>query len=47
MNTSKLKMIGWIDKASVQSQAAEKHFNTRMQYSESIQAAQECIEIAV
>ncbi len=48
MNYSKRKTIeGWIDKASNQLQAAEKHLSTRTQSSESIQAAQECIELAV
>lgn len=48
MNDSRRKTIdGWIDKASNQSQAAEKYLSTHIQYSESIEAAQECIELAV
>lgn len=48
MNDGKRKTIeGWIDKASNQFQAAEKHLSTHIEYSESIQAAQECIELAV
>ena len=48
VDKSKRKTIeGWIDKASNQLQAAEKHISTRTQYSESIQAAQESIELTV
>ena len=48
MNESKRKTIeGWIDKASNQLQTAERHLSTRTQYSESIQASQECVELAV
>jgi HEPN domain-containing protein len=38
---------GWIEKATIQYQTAQKHLSTRTQYSESIQAAQECIELTV
>lgn len=48
VNESKRKTIeGWIDKASNQLQTAEKLLSTRTQDSESIQAAQESIELTV
>ena len=48
MNTSLRKMIeGWINTASNQLQTAEKLLGTGIQYPESIQAAQECIELSV
>lgn len=48
MTTSKRRMIeGWIDKASNQLQAAREHSRFSTQYSEAIQAAQECIELSV
>jgi HEPN domain-containing protein len=48
VNDSKRKTIeGWIDQAVNQLQAAEGRLSTRTQYSESIQAAQVCIELSV
>jgi HEPN domain-containing protein len=48
MTSNKRRMIeGWIDKASNQLQAAEGHSKFYTQYSEAIQAAQECIELSV
>lgn len=48
MNKAKLRMIeGWIDKASNQLQAAREHSMSYTQYSEAIQAAQECVELSV
>ncbi len=48
MNKAKLRMIdGWIDKASHQLQAAREHSKSYTQYSEAIQAAQECVELSV
>jgi HEPN domain-containing protein len=38
---------GWIDKASNQLQAAREHSKFPTQYSETIQAAQECVELSV
>lgn len=38
---------GWIDKASNQLQAAKQHVKSWTQYSEAIQAAQECVELSV
>ena len=47
-NSSKRRTIeGWIDKASNQLQAAKEHSKFSTQYSEAIQAAQECIELSV
>jgi HEPN domain-containing protein len=48
MTKSKRRTIeGWIDKASNQLQAAREHLKSTVQYSEAIQAAQECIELSV
>ena len=48
MNKAKLRMMeGWIDKASNQLQAAREHSKFPTQYSEAIQAAQECVELSV
>ena len=48
MTNNKRRMIeGWIDKASNQLQAAKEHSKFFTQYSEAIQAAQECIELSV
>lgn len=48
MNKAKRRMIeGWIDKASNQLQAAKQHLKSHTQYSEVIQAAQECVELSV
>jgi HEPN domain-containing protein len=48
MNTNKRKMTeGWIDKASNQLQAAKQHLKSFTQYSEVIEAAQECVELSV
>ncbi len=38
---------GWADKASNQLQAAKEHLKFPSQYSEAIQAAQECVELSV
>ena len=47
MNKTKRKTIeGWIDKASNQLQAAREHLKF-LRYSETIEAAQECIELSV
>lgn len=46
--TNKRKTIeGWIDKASNKLQAAKEHSKFSTQYSEAIQAAQECVELSV
>ncbi len=48
MTNSKRRLIeGWIDKASNQLQAAQQYSKSYIQYSEAIQAAQECIELSV
>jgi HEPN domain-containing protein len=48
MTNNKRRMIeGWIDKASNQLQGAKEHSKFYTQYSEAIQAAQECIELSV
>lgn len=48
MASSKRRMTeGWIDKASNQLQAAKEHLKSPSQYSEAIQAAQQCIELSV
>lgn len=48
MNNSKRKMIkGWIDKAGKQLQMAKKLSESYTGSSESIEAAQECIEFSV
>ena len=48
MNKAKRIMIeGWIDKASNQLQAAREHLKSYTQYSEAIQASQECVELSV
>lgn len=48
MNKAKRIMIeGWIDKASNQLQAARQHLKSYTQYSEVIQASQECVELSV
>jgi HEPN domain-containing protein len=48
MDKGKRKMIeGWIDKASNQLQAAKERSKSSIQYSEAIQAAQECVELSV
>ena len=46
-NNKRRTIEGWIDKASNQLQAAKEHLKFYTQYSESIQAAQECIELSV
>jgi len=38
---------GWVDKAYNQLQAAREHAKSYTQYSEAIQAAQECVELSV
>lgn len=45
-NNKRRTIEGWIDKASNQLQAAKEHLKFYTQYSESIQAAQECIELS-
>lgn len=48
MNKAQQRMIeGWIDKASNQLQIAREHSKSYTQYSEAIQAAQQCIELSV
>lgn len=48
MASSKRRMTeGWLDKASNQLQAAKVHLKFPSQYSEAIQASQECIELSV
>lgn len=48
MNKGKRRMMeGWIDKASNHLQAAKQYLKSYTQYSEAIQAAQECIELSV
>lgn len=48
MTSNKRRLIeGWIDKASNQLQVAQQHSKSYIQYSEAIQAAQECIELSV
>jgi HEPN domain-containing protein len=48
MNKTKRKTIeGWIDKASNQLSAAREHVKSVGQYSEAIQAAQQCVELSV
>jgi HEPN domain-containing protein len=48
MTNGKRRMIeGWIDKASNQLHAATEHLKSPSQYSEAIQASQECIELSV
>lgn len=48
MNKTKRKTIeGWIDKASNQLSAAREHAKSAGQYSEAIQAAQQCVELSV
>lgn len=48
MNKTKRKTIeGWIDKASKQLQVARQHSKSFNQYSEAIEAAQECVELSV
>ncbi len=48
MDKAKLRMIeGWLDKASNHLQAAKEHSKSYTQYSEAIQAAQECVELSV
>ncbi|HEC98847.1 MAG TPA: HEPN domain-containing protein [Proteobacteria bacterium] len=48
MTNNKRRMIeGWIDKAWNQLQTAKEHSKSYTQYSEAIQAAQECIELSV
>ena len=38
---------GWIDMASNQLQTAKDHLKSRVRYSESIQASQQCVELSV
>jgi len=38
---------GWIDKANHQLQAAKDHLKSSYRYSESVEASQECVELAV
>ena len=48
MTDNKRRMAeGWIEKASNQLQVAKEHSKSSIQYSEAIQAAQECIELSV
>ena len=48
MNKTKRKTIeGWIDKAANQLSAAREHVKSFGQYSEAIQAAQQCVELSV
>ncbi|RLC64267.1 MAG: hypothetical protein DRI48_07755 [Chloroflexi bacterium] len=48
MHSGKHRVIeGWIDKARNQLQAAKEYLKSRTQYSESIEASQECIELSV
>jgi len=48
MNKTKRKTIeGWIDKARNQLSAAKEHGERGGQYSEAIQAAQQCVELSV
>jgi HEPN domain-containing protein len=48
MTNSKRRIVeGWIEKASSQLQAAREHLKSPSQYSEAIEAAQECIELSV
>jgi len=48
MNDMQRKTIeDWIDKASIQLQAAREHLKSFHQSSEAIQAAQQCIELSV
>lgn len=48
MSNAQRRMIeGWIDKASNQLQTAREHLKSYTQYSESIQAAQQCTELSV
>jgi HEPN domain-containing protein len=48
MNKTKRKTIeGWIDKATNQLAAARDHAKAIGQYSEAIQAAQQCVELSV
>ena len=46
-STKRTTIEGWIDKASNQLQAAREHSKFPTQYSEAIQAAQECVELSV
>ena len=48
MDKSRRRILeGWIDKASTQLQAARDHLGSYMQFSECIEACQECIELSV
>ena len=48
MDKSKRRVAeGWIDKAANQLSAARNHFNSYMQFSECIEACQECVELSV
>lgn len=46
-NNKRTTIEGWIDKASNQLQAARGYSRLFTQYSEAIQAAQECVELSV
>ena len=48
MHNNKRRLIeGWIDKASNQLRAAKEHLKSPLQYSESIEASQECVELSI
>ena len=47
MTNKRTTIEGWIDKAWNQLQAAKEHAKSSTQYSEAIQAAQQCVELSV
>jgi HEPN domain-containing protein len=48
MDKKKKKIIeGWMDKDANQLERARDHLNAQMQFSECVQACQQCIELSI